>query len=171
MKVRLTGTISGKQFEWRNDPRIYKYTRQNGILTEVEHKNWLNSLGNRTDVRMFGVVMTPASNLEEDCGTCGLTSISTTHHTAEFSLFIAPEFQGKGIGRAALTHLFDLGFGAMNLSTIWGETFVDNPALILFSKIGMTKEGILRSRYEKDNKRIDVVPISITREEWYADRS
>ena len=170
MNTRLSPYISSRQLEWRNDYRINRWTRQNGILTKSEHERWLASLHGDKSVKMFGIEGKPEEGWIA-LGTCGLTSIDLIHRTAEFSLFIAPEYQGKGHGKDALKLLLAHGFGSMNLHTIWGETFIENPALILFLKLGMTKEGIHRSRYEKDNERIDAISVSITKKEWYGNHT
>lgn len=160
--IYLSGEISERQFEWRNDPRIYRWTRQNGPITRAHHEKWLALLPNRSDIKMFGI-----KDNDHQIGTCGLTSIDTTHRRAEFSCFIAPEYQGKGYGREALTALFNHGFKDMDLYKIYGETFYDNPALILFLKLGMRKEGLFAEEYYKDGRRIDCVRVGVNQGEWF----
>lgn len=164
-----------KQWSWRNDPKIYAWTRQNGPLTRREHEAFEERVESDRSIRFFGLwvengeaVPPYTATFDGHCvGTCGLTSINERHGTAEFSLLIGPEYQGKGYGTVGLKCLLDYAFGALNLKTVWGETFVGNHALHIFKKVGMKEEGVLRSRYEKDNKRIDAISVSMTREEWY----
>lgn len=164
-KVILKGEIPPEQYEWRNCPDVYAWTRQNGPLPIWNHEKWLANQAQDNSIRMLGIY---SPEKDRYVGTCGLTSINWTHRTAEFSLFIAPEFQYKGFGEAALRALLKFGFWDLNMETIWGETFADNPARRLFKKVGMTEEGVCRSMYEKQGQRIDSVRISILKEEFCA---
>lgn len=149
-------------FEWRNDDSIREWCRQVGYISWMDHLKWYKRQNNDPSIRMF---------LIEDgynVGVCGLTSINHIHSRAEFSLYIAPKYQGKGYGKQALAKLFDFGFKELNLNLIWGETLFDNPAHLMFEKMGMKKEGTRRQFYFKDGKYISADLYSITREEWYA---
>ncbi len=158
--VQLTRTISKKQLSWRNDPRIHAFTRQNGILSDAEHAGWLERIHKDPSILMFGI-----KDNNDEIGTCGLTSISLIHGTAEFSLLIDPDKHQKGYGKDALKQLLRYGFDHLRLNLIFGETFVGNHAIKMFLNLGMKKEGQLRSRYFKNGKHIDSIMVSITKEE------
>lgn len=185
--IRLVTELSHRQREWRNDPRVMAMCRQNELISEEDQKRWLERIKTDSTIKMFGVeAELDVPNLSYNwttgvlqqnqlvpvlVGTAALTSITRVHRTAEFSLFIAPEYQGKGLGRAALLELLKYGFCNMNLATIWGETFVGNPAMKLFESVGFHNEGLHVSRYEKDGKRIDAYSISMTHDQYFAKHS
>lgn len=160
--ITLTSALPPQQEEWRNDPRIYRWTRQNGPLSVGASKEWLERIQKDPCIKMFGI-LEPAGAF---VGTCGLTSIDYVHRKAEFSCFIAPEHQSKGYGKAALIELFNYGFNHLNLNRIWGETLVGNPALKIFLSLGMKKEGRLHETYYKDGAYSDSIIIGILKEDW-----
>jgi len=149
---------------WRNHPAINSFTRQNGVIGQVDMERWRHRIAKDPSIEMFGILATDKKN--ENIGTCGLTSISYIHGTAEFSLLINPELQGRGYGTDSLKALLQYGFENMRLNCIWGETFETNPALKMFKKIGMTEEGRLRQRYFKAGKYLDSIIVSILASEF-----
>jgi RimJ/RimL family protein N-acetyltransferase len=149
-----------KILEWRNDYAIWKWCRQNDLITEENHLRWFQSLKDRTDVKMYAVMH------YEVVGICGLTDIDRVNQRAEFSLYIGPDFQGKGLGTRALKCLLHHGFMNQNLNVIWGETFEGNPAYDMFLKIGMRHEGTRRQFYFKEGKHIDAHLVSMTSHEF-----
>lgn len=164
--VRL-GTLGladdgGVLFRWRNSPEIMRWTRQNDLLTWERHVAWFQ--GHQTDptIKMYGTF----TESHEIVGVCGLTSIDLTNRRAEFSLYIGPEHQGKGHGRAALQTLVHHGFMALNLNCVWGETFDGNPAARLFESLGFVKEGSRRDFYYRDGKYLDAHLYSLLRRDW-----
>lgn len=169
--------ISDHQFHWRNHLEINRWTRQNGLLTFDEHKKWLERIKNDPTIKMFGIqaeiCLHDSYPDVHEIGTCGFTSLSLIHGTAEFSLLIAPEFQKQGFGKKALQALLRYGFKNMRLNCIWGETFENNPAREMFKKIGMIEEGRHLERYWKNGTFVDSVTYSIRHREaasscpWY----
>lgn len=160
-KILLTPEISKNQLSWRNSPEIYAWTRQNGLISEEDMKKWREKITQDSSIKMFGIL----TEMQEEIGTCGLTSLSQTHGSAEFSLFIDPAYHRRGLGQAALEELFRYGFKHLRLHCIWGETFEHNPALKLFLSLGMKVDGKLRERYFKSGSYTDAFTVSILKEE------
>ena len=159
--VALRATIPNEAYEWRNHPDIFKWCRQFTLLSRDQHEAWMKSLPGRPDVKMFGVFTSGAY-----VGVCGLTGIDRVNQRAEFSLYIGPEFQGKGYGKDALYTLLRHGFEDMNLFRIWGETFDGNPAFSMFKNLGMVYEGTQRKSYFRNGKFIDSHLVGMLREEF-----
>lgn len=151
----------GTLFRWRNTDEIRRWTRQNDELTWKRHCEWLDAQGSDPSLKMYVVVA------NGDCvGVCGLTSIDWQNRRAEFSLYIGPDFQGKGHGDAALRTLLHHAFITLGLNCVWGESFDENPAQAMFAKVGMTKEGTRREFYYRDGKFIGASLWSILRADW-----
>jgi RimJ/RimL family protein N-acetyltransferase len=164
--IKLIKEISPKQQEWRNHPAINAFTRQNGILSATQMMKWREKIEYDPTIEMFGIEAEISHNIDTvldiiNIGTCGLTSISQTHGTAEFSLLINPQYHRQGYGRAALIELLKYGFKNLRLNTIFGETFCGNPALKMFKELGMVEEGTARERYFKNGKYTDSHFVSI----------
>lgn len=160
--VELVAEIPAKAREWRNDPAIWKWCRQNALISRAAHMRWLDRIETDPTIKMFGVRINAAA----DIGVCGLTSIDRINQCAEFSLYIAPEFQRRGYAKEALKLLLDHGFKDQNLNRIWGETFDGNPALRMFIDLGMRLEGTSRQAYFRGGKFIDCHRVAILRSEW-----
>jgi RimJ/RimL family protein N-acetyltransferase len=99
-------------------------------------------------------------------GVCGLTDIDWVNRRAEFSLYIGREWHGKGLGRKALVALLDKGFDELNLNTIWGESFDNNPAQKMFLKVGMKHTGYREAFYYREGAYVHANLYSIRRDEW-----
>jgi UDP-4-amino-4,6-dideoxy-N-acetyl-beta-L-altrosamine N-acetyltransferase len=151
----------GQMITWRNDRRIWKWCRQNSVISEAHHMAWFNSLATRKDVRMFSIIDKEGAFV----GVCGLTDIDHINSRAEFSLYIDPDLHGKGLGKAALMTLIDHAFNDLNLNCVWGESFAGNPAMRMFESLGMKKEGVRRAFYFRDGEYIDCTLYSILRGE------
>jgi RimJ/RimL family protein N-acetyltransferase len=156
---------------WRNDYRIWKWCRQNDLISDVEQADWFRRQALDPAVKMWKLVAAVGGVEPKPVGVAGLTSICRVNGRAEFSCYVAPDVQGKGVGSAALRVLFDHGFDNLGLNLIWGETFDGNPAARLFERIGMVREGTRRSFYWRDGRWVDAHLFSVTREEWNARRS
>jgi RimJ/RimL family protein N-acetyltransferase len=149
--------------KWRNDPRIRKWCRQYSLISAKDQLRWFESQNDDASVAMFEIRV-PGNHV----GTCGLTSIDLVNSRAEFSLYIGPEHQGNGYAKAALLTLFRHGFSDLGLNRIWGESFAGNPAMGLFEKLGMEKEGIRREHYFRDGRFVDCTLYSIAASDFMA---
>ncbi len=121
-------------FNWRNDPKIYKWCRQVGEITQYQHNSYWYSVDTSNDKKFWAIRNVNDSGYIT-VGCAGLTSIDYINSRAEFSLYIGSEHQGKGYGKEALKKLFNIGFKELNLNCIWGETFEGNPALKMFMEM------------------------------------
>jgi RimJ/RimL family protein N-acetyltransferase len=155
---------------WRNDPKIYNWCRQNTLISKEDQAAWFKRQTEDKSMRMFAIdARIPYQDHgynEETVGVCGLTDIDLINSRAEFSLYIAPSFQKKGFAGEAIKELFNYGFNTLALHSIWGETFDGNPALHLFKNIGMEVTGYHKDFYFKHGKYLDAHIISITEEKW-----
>lgn len=150
-----------KLYEWRNDPAIYKLCRQFEPLHEIGHFAWYKKQADDPSISMY--IAYDAKNM---LGVCGFTSIDRHNRRAEFSCYVGPEFQKNGFGRAILKTLFNHGFMAYGFNTIWGETFGDNPAAVLFEKIGLRHSGTMSEHYFRDGKFVDTKLYQAKASQW-----
>lgn len=157
--------------KWRNHPDIWRWTRQNDLLSESSHCTWFDRQATDPSIEMYMMV---SAQLCEPIGVCGLTSIDRRNQNAEFSLYIGPEHHGQGLGILGLKTLFYHGFKNMGLRSIWGETFENNPARKMFTEVGMKEDGRRREFYWKDGRYWDAIMISVLSTEFiskHGDRS
>lgn len=77
--------------------------------------------------------------------------------TAEISIYLKPEFSGKGIGKAALRYLEDVA-KEVGLKNVVGVITGDNlSSMALFEKAGFVKCAHFKNVGEKFGKVLDVV--------------
>lgn len=160
----LDYSARGELRQWRNDPRIFKWTRQNDVITDLDQDRWFMRQAEDPTIKMYMIHVDDATDAH--VGVCGFTDIDRMNRRAEFSLYIEPGRHGCGLGTKALKTLFKHGFQGLGFNLIWGETFEGNPAVETFEKIGMTKEGTRREFYFREGKFIGAHLYSVTREEW-----
>jgi [ribosomal protein S5]-alanine N-acetyltransferase len=151
-----------RMLDWRNDYRIWQWCRQHDLVEPAQHVEWFKKQAMDPTVSMYAIEGENGAFV----GVCGLTSIDNHNVRAEFSLYIGPEWQGRGLGKKALSTLLSHGFDNLGLHVIWGETFNGNPAEKTFKSLGFVKEGTRRQFYFRDGKFIDANLYSITSDEW-----
>lgn len=101
-------------------------------------------------------------------GSCGFVHWDLTAARAEIGYEIAPQCQGQGLMREALTAMLHFGFGPMQLNRI--EAFVvpeNEPSVRLLRRLGFQQEGFLRE-YGFWKKRFhDQLLLSLLKKDWH----
>lgn len=156
---------------WRNDYSIWKWCRQNDFISDYDQEKWYRQQAEDPSIKMYKIMVSSHDEKEDKTklfpvGVCGLTSIDLAHHRAEFSLYIAPGYQGFNFGKMALTCLISHGFKNLGLHLIWCEVFDKNPAMSTYEELGFVYEGTRRHFYFKDGKHINAHILSIKEDEW-----
>ncbi len=151
---------------WRNDYAIWQFTRQNDLISDVEQADWFKVQDADPTVKMYRIQLSDCGDKASMVGVCGFTSIDYRNSKAEFSLYIAPGCQRKGLGRKALSLLLAHGFENHGFNLIYGEAVDGNPASRIFESLGLKWEGTRRDFYFKGGRRLDAHLYSILREEW-----
>lgn len=94
-------------------------------------------------------------------GTVIISNIDVENAKGNLAIKILPEFQGKGIGTEVLSLVCKYAFVDMGLYCLTAHILSDNiVSLRLFEKVGFLKEGVLRSRVVKEEKRKDLISLS-----------
>lgn len=74
------------------------------------------------------------------------------HHTAEISIYIAPDFRGKGLGRKLLAEALEM-IESLDIKTVIGFIFSHNePSIRLFTSFGFKTWGKLPHVAEMDGR-------------------
>ena len=142
--LRIVSTIS-------DDPEIKKLSQDISILE------------NLSETRLYPPNM-PSSMVfrieHEDTliGEIGFRTIKWFNRKAEISLFITPEYQGKGHGKQALLMLMKFAFKKMNMYRLEAEVIDNNDrAKSLVEKLGFVLEGRLRDAKYNDGNYYDIL--------------
>ena len=78
-------------------------------------------------------------------------------HTVEHSIYVAPEAQGQGIGKALLLTLIDRAVAAGKHAMIGGIDATNERSLALHRKLGFTETGRLPEVGRKFDRWLDLV--------------
>jgi UDP-4-amino-4,6-dideoxy-N-acetyl-beta-L-altrosamine N-acetyltransferase len=159
------GAIEKKDLErirsWRNEYAVFRWCRQNDLISDAQQEAWFERIQQDSSIKMYRIQVE-----DQPVGVCGLTSLDWPNRRAEFSLYIAPQFQKRGYGRQALQTLFTHGFKTLGLNCIWGESMDDNPAIAMFESLGMKREGVRRDFYFREGRHWDAYLFSVLSAEW-----
>jgi RimJ/RimL family protein N-acetyltransferase len=106
-------------------------------------------------------------------GTIGLFHLDLTNGNAGMGITIGePGETERGLGTDALEALLDFAFGRLRLERVWLDVFEFNGrAIRSYEKAGFTREGVARRGAYRDGVWVDVVEMSILREEWATRRA
>lgn len=96
-----------------------------------------------------------------------LAGIDWVNRSCEFHIMVGEAYQGRGVGRFSadelLRHAFyDLGMERVELSVLAGNA----RARSLYESLGFVVEGTRRSAAFKEGARVDLILMSLLRDEW-----
>lgn len=129
-------------FAMRSDKRMHAYTDTTPdhdisktdeylakMLRGVDENRWIIwAIQDRASARVIGSV--------------GIWNFDETQTTAELSYGIAPEFQGRGYMREALTQVIKYAFAALKLAALEAYTEAENaPSRRLLERSGFVEAG------------------------------
>lgn len=175
MDIHLHPITKKEDVEWlrvtRNDPRLYKYFRQDKEITIHEQNRWWRNL-RKDRAALFAVIdksIKPTTPFSQYVGYVGFLPLNRYASQAEFGIFICPDYHRSGYGSKALIRLLDLGFNTYHLSTIYSDTLMypgEEKRWSFFEKLGFTanpahSQGI---HYRKQGKMIPSLKFYMTKE-------
>ncbi len=100
-------------------------------------------------------------------GTIGFMWVSGENRSAEVGYSLSRTYWNQGYMTEALAAILRFGFETLNLNRIEAQHESDNPASgRVMVKVGMQREGTLRSRLFNKTKYVDVELYAILREDW-----
>jgi RimJ/RimL family protein N-acetyltransferase len=175
-RIRFRGVERGdipNFVEWLNDPEVQEGILLNHPVSRATEENWFEEMIKRPpDEHVMGI---EAAEPSEDgsvekwrlIGTCAFDRIDWRIHAAEFGIMIGDKtYWNRGYGTEAVRLLVQHGFNTLNLNRIYLHVFENNPrAIRAYEKAGFTHEVRKRQAEYKDGKYIDVLLMSILKDE------
>jgi len=158
--------------DWLGDWRTTRTLAMRAPVSLAAEERWFEGMQERQGASDYLFV---ACLLEDDrpVGNCGLHEISAFDGSAGLGIVIGrPEDRGRGYGSDALRALLGFGFGALRLERVWLDVHADNDgAQRVYERVGFVREGVLRHALFRDGRHLDLVRMSILRDEWLAGRA
>lgn len=124
---------------WRN--QCLDTLRTPYPLTAEQQADWYKNVvcNRQANARWFGVWQ------DDECkafrGYTGIENISWENRIGEISLLIGPKYHGNGYGKQAATEVLRYAFEELNLHTVYGECYLNNPAVGFWKKLTAEYDG------------------------------
>ena len=129
-------------------------------------ESWIGYL---IKARVARTEFTYAVILKESGQLVGASSIIYTekHNRAELAYWVGVPYWKCGIGTEAAAVLLTGCFESLPVVKVFAAHFLENTASgRIMEKLGMKREGILRSHFSRWNRQVDSVYYGILRNEW-----
>lgn len=130
-----------------------------------EIKEWIIFHSKQKDEIIYGIVDKINNKL---VGHVGLYKIDFRVRSAEFAIMIGDkDYWGKGLGKSITKHMLSYAFNELNMYRIQLSVLESNEkAIKLYKDMGFVQEGILRKAQFKNSNYIDVILMSMLKEEY-----
>ncbi len=156
---------------WLNDPEVRAGLELFLPLSEELEENWFDEMLKRPATEQPLVIEILEGDSWRAIGNCGFNAIDWRIRSGEVGIFIGEKScWNRGYGTGAMQILLKHGFETLNLNRIGLRVYENNQrAIRSYQKAGFIQEGILRCAQYKDGEYLDVLLMSVLRDEWERD--
>ena len=167
--------------KWLNDPEVMQGILIHHPYSQAEEENWFEGMiKHPVDEHVMGIEVRINDNQIDEkfeqrgdsqwklIGSLGFTNIDWRNRCSEFGIMIGDKtYWNQGYGTEAVRLLVKYGFNTLNLNRIFLHVFENNPrAIRAYEKAGFIHEGRERQAEFKEGRYIDVLLMSILRDEF-----
>jgi UDP-4-amino-4,6-dideoxy-N-acetyl-beta-L-altrosamine N-acetyltransferase len=152
---------------WRNLPEVSAYMYTDHRITDAEHARWFAGAMSDETKRYWIIELDG-----EPVGLANLYDIQALQKRAYWAFYLADDrVRGKGVGsfteRFVMRHVFeDLG-----LDKLCCEVLASNDGVVkMHERYGFQVDGVLRQHVIKGGQRVDVIAMSLLRDDWASSR-
>ena len=156
---------------WINDPEVRAGLSLFLPMSMAEEEQWFdNMLKSPAEEHPLSIEV-KNKNDWVIIGNIGLFGFDSIVRFAEAGILIGDKaYWNKGYGTEALKLLLKHGFETLNLNRIFLRVYEDNPrAIRCYEKVGFIHEGRMRQARFAQGKYVDILIMSVLREEWKSD--
>ncbi len=160
--------------KWVNDPEVLRGTSIYLPLAMADEEDWFEAMRKRPlDEHNLAIEVSAAGAGGGEgswklIGSCSFFNLDHRNRSSEFGIMIGEKsYWNKGYGTEAVRLLCQHGFNTLNLNRIYLRVFETNPrAIRAYEKVGFTHEGRQRKAEFREGKYIDVLVMSILKDEF-----
>ncbi|MBN1538240.1 MAG: GNAT family N-acetyltransferase [Anaerolineales bacterium] len=158
--------------EWVNDPDVRGGVAMYLPFSMYEEEKWYESTMAKPAAEHPMMIEVKEGDSWMPIGDCGFFTLDHRNRSGELGILIGrKDYWNQGYGSEAVQLLLEHGFNTLNLHRVYLRVFEDNKrAIRAYEKCGFIHEGHLRSAEYKDGKYVDVLFMSVLKEEWNNDR-
>lgn len=157
---------------WLNNPEVRQGLAHYRPFSQVEEERWFENMLERPPDEHPMVIEIPDDDAWRPIGNCSYLNIDWRNRLAEVGIFIGDvTCWNQGYGSEAMGLLLQHAFNTLNLNRIFLRVYENNPrAIRCYEKAGFIQEGRLRQAEYRDGQFVDVLLMSVLRQEWQQDR-
>jgi RimJ/RimL family protein N-acetyltransferase len=157
-----------KFVEWLNDPEVLAGLLLHLPLSQAMEERWFENMLERPAYEQPLAIEALTDAGWQLIGNCGYHNLDWRARSAEVGIFIgAKHLWNQGYGTETMRLLLRHGFVTLNLNRIYLDVYATNPrAIRAYEKAGFVLEGRKRQGMYKDGSYIDVLLMSVLRQEW-----
>jgi RimJ/RimL family protein N-acetyltransferase len=157
--------------EWLNDNDVCQYLMIYYPMSMAIEEKWFEDNTKRSPSEQVLVMEIFTESGWKAIGNISLMNFSDIDREAEVGLFIGDKSEwGKGYGRKALKLMLNYGFYTLNLNRIYLRVYENNlRGIRAYKATGFIEEGRMRQAKFSNGKYLDVLLMSVLRDEWQAE--
>ena len=163
---KLTMSDAQDIFTYSSDPEVAKHVLWEAHQNPAESRGYIRYMLRKYrmgEPSSWGIELVDENRI---IGTIGFMWYNAENNSAEVGYSLSRAYWGKGIMTEALSAVVRYGFERLHLNRIEAQHEVDNPASgAVMRKVGMRREGTLRSRLYNKGKFVDVDLYAILRKD------
>lgn len=154
---------------WFADAEVTQFLATIAPFSAAMEERWFDQMLEAQGKRSFHFVICLRSD-DRAIGTVGFHEVDFENGNAAFGISIGEkDAWNHGHGTDALNTICDFGFGTLRLERIWLDVYAGNaPARRSYEKAGFSQEGTLRAAHFMRGEFVDVLRMSLLRDEWKA---
>lgn len=152
--------IKIKEIRMQQSVRKWMYTDHD--ISYEEHFEWINRLKNDSSQKVFAIL----NSHDEPIGVISVSKIDYIHKKAEWAYYLSEKSHG-GLGAILEFYFLEYVFNNHDIDKLNCEVIEGNDSVVkLHKKFLFKQEGFRESNIIKDDKRIGVHLLGLTREIW-----
>ena len=151
--------LSQEYVNWLNDVDVNKYLENRGLYSIKKLEKYLNNVESKS-ILFWAIIR---KDTMQHIGNIKIDPISELNKTGEYGVLIGDKFSwGKGYAFEASKKVIEYCFNELGLRKITLGVVKDNKgAILLYEKLGFTKEGLYKKHAYHDNQWCDIVRMAI----------
>ncbi len=153
---------------WINDPEVRYGLLLFLPMSLANEEQWFDNMLKRPQEEQPMTIETKKGKEWIAIGNCGFFEIDKISRSGEVGIMIGEkEYWNQGFGTEAMKLLLKHGFETLNLNRVLLRVYSNNPrAIRCYEKAGYVHEGSMRQAVYQHGQYVDMLFMSVLREEW-----
>jgi diamine N-acetyltransferase len=154
--------------EWMKDYRVNCFFRFNSDNVTIQSvKDFISNC--LQDKYNYHFAIADENDIYQ--GTISLKNVDTDANTAEYSIALRYDSQGKNVGTFATKEILEYAFNRLNLNRVYLNVLAENVnAIKLYEKCGFIFEGEFKEHIKVQGQLKNLRWYGILKENYYANR-